>query len=184
VRDQRRDPPQRRLLLGEPGEPGAGLGIRDRRRHQIGELGQPRLCVRRHRFFQAPAGGHHAPETPLDCDWRPNRRADASFAGRRTDRPGGVVIALDPDRPTSLRNQGGGVLPAKCQPGTDGEDEAGLSPGGEEGDRPVRLAAAQVREFDRKEPPDLLDNRREHLLRGHRARDQRRHAPQRRLIRD
>ena len=37
ARDERRDPPQRRLLLGQPGQAGAALGVRDRRRHQLGE---------------------------------------------------------------------------------------------------------------------------------------------------
>ena len=37
LRHQRGHPPQRRLLLSQPGERGTALGVRDRRRHQLGE---------------------------------------------------------------------------------------------------------------------------------------------------
>jgi hypothetical protein len=41
------DAPQRCLLLGQPGETTAALGVRDRRRHEVRELGEARLDVRR-----------------------------------------------------------------------------------------------------------------------------------------
>ena len=49
-------------------------------------------------------------------------------------------------------------------------------------DRAVGLVAAHAREIDGKQPPDLLGDRREHLLRRHPARHQRRDAAQRRLL--
>ena len=42
-RDKRGHAPQRRLLLSQPGQLGALLGVRDRRGHQLRERGQPRL---------------------------------------------------------------------------------------------------------------------------------------------
>jgi hypothetical protein len=44
---ERRDPPQRRLLLRQTCEPGATLGVRDRCGEQVGEVGEPRFGVRR-----------------------------------------------------------------------------------------------------------------------------------------
>ncbi len=45
--DQCRDPAQGRLLVGEPLDLGARVGVRDGRRHEVGELGDARLGLRR-----------------------------------------------------------------------------------------------------------------------------------------
>jgi transposase-like protein len=52
ARHQRRHPAQGRLLLDQPGKPGAALGIRDRRRQKLRERGQARLGVRRQRLLR------------------------------------------------------------------------------------------------------------------------------------
>jgi hypothetical protein len=57
LRHQRGHPPQRRLLLGQPGERGTALGVRDRRRHQLRERGQPCLGVGRQQ--RAPVPDEH-----------------------------------------------------------------------------------------------------------------------------
>jgi hypothetical protein len=49
-RDECRHPPQRGLLLGEPSHLHPGFGVRDRRRDELGEGGDPRLGVRRERL--------------------------------------------------------------------------------------------------------------------------------------
>lgn len=54
--------------------------------------------------------------------------------------------------------------------------------GGEDGDHTVSFVAAHVRKIDRKQPPDLLGDRREHLPRRRVARDERRDPPQRGLL--
>jgi hypothetical protein len=113
--DERGYAPQRRLLLGQPGDPGATLRIRDRRRDELRERGEARLRVRRQRLLLARAGAHHG--------W-PR------------------------------------VEPAPIAP------NMGVSwPCGDRRDRAVGLVAAQVREIHAKQLPNLLVDRREHLLR-------------------
>ena len=75
---QRRDPPQRRLLLREPGERRATLRVRDRRRHKLGERREARLDVRRERLLRASSRAaitpHSRPSTMIGV---PDRWADA-----------------------------------------------------------------------------------------------------------
>jgi hypothetical protein len=72
TRHQRGDPPQRRLLLGKPGDPGAALGVRDRHGHQLGEGGETLLGVQGQRMIDR-AADHHTPQAALDEDRRPDR---------------------------------------------------------------------------------------------------------------
>ena len=58
---QRRHPPQRGLLLGEPAQFHAGLGVGDRGGGQLGEPGQPRLGAGRQRL-RAGSHDHDAPQ--------------------------------------------------------------------------------------------------------------------------
>jgi hypothetical protein len=112
-RHQRGHPPQRRLLLDEPGESRVRLGIRDRCRHQLRERAQPGLGVRGQRLLPARADAEHAPQTALDHDRRPDRRADTLLAGIGNERAGGIGVALDPGRPAGLVYERGAVLPLK-----------------------------------------------------------------------
>ena len=75
ARHERRDPPQRGLLVGEPLHVLARLGVRDGRRHELGEGGDPRLGIRAQGLVAARRGHERAPELPLDEDRRADRRA-------------------------------------------------------------------------------------------------------------
>jgi hypothetical protein len=87
VRHQRRDPPQRGLLVSQPGEPGAALRIRDRHREQLRELGETCLGVRRQsRPVQRRTDGHHPPHVTVDDDRRADRRVKAAPPPGDTDR--------------------------------------------------------------------------------------------------
>jgi hypothetical protein len=184
ARDERRDAPKRRLLLSQPGQPGAALGIRDGGRQELRELDQARLGVRRQGFLLPGAGGHHAPDAALNDDRRANGRANAPVAKGDIDRAGGIDIALDPRRTTGPDDERAEVVTLELPPSANGKDGRGTAPRGDEGHLAVGLAAAHVRAVDQKQPPDLLCDRREHLLRCGPAGHHRRDAPQRRLLRD
>ncbi len=183
ARHQGRDPPQRGLLVGQLGQGGPALGVRDRRRHQFGERRQPRLAVRRQELLPAGPGGDHAPEAALGDDRRRDRRADASLDGRRTERARGPVsVAVDPGRTAGLEHDRAEVVPTERPPAAHWKPLARTVPGGEEGERPVGLVAAHVDHIDRKQLTDLPGHRRKHLFRRGPSRDQRRDPPQRRLL--
>ena len=76
VRDERRHAPQRGLLLREATRLGPRLGVRDRRRHQLGELGQPRLGVLWERLLPGRGGDRHAPHAAVDHDRDAHRGPD------------------------------------------------------------------------------------------------------------
>ena len=183
ARHQRRDPPQRRLLLGQPGQGGAALGVRDRRRHQFGERGQARLGVRR-QLLQGRAGGDHAPQAAVNDDRRPGRRAEAR--PRAMTAPigprGAIGIAVDPGRPAGLRRPAGRGSSAERPPAADRESGRPACPTATKVSTRRRTVAAHARQIDRKQPPDLLGDRREHLLRRPPARHQRRDPAQRGLL--
>src|SRR6266540_2874535 len=64
--DERRHPPQRRLLLRKPREGFARFGIGDRRRDELRELCEPLLCVARK--VVPPVDRHCSPKTAVDDD--------------------------------------------------------------------------------------------------------------------
>ena len=83
LRDQRRDASQRGLLVGEPCERLACLGVRDRRRDQLGEVVEPRSVSG---GSVGPLGARRAsPPTrsPVDHDRTRDRRAMPAVAGDR-----------------------------------------------------------------------------------------------------
>ena len=68
ARHQRRDPPQRRLLLGEPRELPRDSRVRDRGRTSSVNLGEPRLGVRAGtapRLLEATITPHSRPSTTI-----------------------------------------------------------------------------------------------------------------------
>ena len=73
----------------------------------------------------------------------------------------------------------GGVLPLEFRPAADGK---ALPRTGDDGRRTVRLVAGQVRQIDEKQPPVLLGDRGECLLRGRPGGDERGYPSQRRLL--
>ena len=91
-------------------------------------------------------------------------------------------MGVDPGRAAGLEHDRREVLPPKGQLAAIGDALECRAPRGEVGDRAVGLVAAHARVFDRKQPPDFLHNRSEHLLRRRAARHERRDPPQRRLL--
>ena len=171
------------MLLSQPGERGTALGVRDRRRHQLGERGQPYLSVRRQGLLPRPrADDHDAPQAALDGDRCPDRPADPVLADVGTDRTGGIDIAVDPRRVARFEHNRSDVIATQAPPAANGKDSRWRAPGGDEGDRAVGLVAAQVGLSGGQHPPGLPGDCREHLLRRHPTRHQRRDPPQRRLL--
>ena len=58
------------------GHLGARLGVRDRRRDQLGECRDPRLGARWKRILLPRRCDHHSPQAPLDHDRGTDRRPD------------------------------------------------------------------------------------------------------------
>ena len=73
MRHQRRNTTQCSLILGEAGQFGSALGVRDRCRQQLGKVPEARLNVERWALPFPGADNHHAPQTPLDDHRRPDR---------------------------------------------------------------------------------------------------------------
>ena len=133
-------------------------------------------------LLQVRSGEYHAPDAALDNDRRPDRRADAPLAGVSGERPGDTSKVVDPGRPARPQDHCADVvLPDKGPPAAHREVLAGPAPGGDEGERIGGLVAGQAREIGANQPPHLLGDRREQLLRRRCTRDQRRNPPQSRL---
>ena len=80
------------------GELGVSLGVRDRRRHEIGEIRDPRLGVRRQRLGPRRADNRRTPHTAVDHDRHPNPGAQPQLADvlcRRTGRSV-LIVAIHP----------------------------------------------------------------------------------------
>ena len=184
-RHQRRDPPQRRLLLGQPGELGAVLRVRDRRRQQVGEVGEARLGIRRQRLRFRRPGCHHAPEASFDDDGSASCGPNSCSLQGLRQRASGMRVAVDPGRPSRPKHQLRDTLTLQRQPRTNlefGRNLNGLAPPRDYGCGSVGLVAKNSRSVDRDEPPDLLGNGGEDLSRRQTARHKGRHPPERRLL--
>ena len=126
--DQRRDAPQRGLLVRELGELVSARAVRDRRGDQLRELGEPILDVVRQGLALRHAGTHRAPEFAVDDDRRAGARADPGRGYGIGDRAA--------DRRRSPRSSQGGRCPGAarrpcaprpaswCPPGTDAVDRS------------------------------------------------------------
>jgi hypothetical protein len=183
LRHQRRHAPQRGLPFREPGHLRARLGVRDRRRHQLGEFADLRLGVRRERRHALRRGGDHAPGAALNHDRTSDRRSDPQLPGLPRDRAGGAIEAVHPRRTAGLLHQRRDTHPLHGEPRAQGQlVTAVLAPHADSGHRPVRLVALQPGEVCAAEQPDLADDGLEHLRRRHTARNEGRHAPQRGLL--
>jgi hypothetical protein len=58
----------------EPGDTGTALRVRDRRWHQLGEVGQAHFGVGRQRLTQTGVGSHQPPQAALDNNRGPDAR--------------------------------------------------------------------------------------------------------------
>ena len=178
-RHQRRHATQRGLLVDKPPHLRPRLGVRDRRRHQLRERGEARLGIRRQGLLLAGGGGHQGPTggpRRRSASRPPSGRPPGGCPQRVA---GGIGVVVDPGRTACLEYERGEVRIPERPPAANGKALPGA---GHEGDRAVGLVADHVRQVDRKQPPDLVRDRREHLLRPRPARHQRRHPPQRRLL--
>ena len=70
ARHQGRDPSQRRLLLGQPGELGAALRVHDRGGDELGEIGETRSGVRGERLVGLLRVDEQCPPQPPLSDDR------------------------------------------------------------------------------------------------------------------
>ena len=98
--NQRRHPPQRRLLLGEPRELVVRLAVGDRGRHQLGELREP--ILEHARAAARPATTpDRSPDRAVDDDRGAGSRVEAGFASsrRRARREGRCSPRLRAGRP-------------------------------------------------------------------------------------
>ena len=83
LRDQRRHPTERGLLLGESLHIGARLGVGDGRRYELSELHERALGRRRQPVDLLVADKDRAPRTALHDDRRPDRRLQPEPLRRR-----------------------------------------------------------------------------------------------------
>ena len=139
------------------------------------------LLVMRRPLLDRPRG-HDSPEAALDNDRHPDRTADALRACIGRERPGGTGEVVDPGRTAGPQHEHAHVLPREGKSFGDGEGLAGPGPRGEDGDHVVGVVPGQAPVVGAKQPPHLLDDRREQLIRRRRARHQRGHPTQRCLL--
>ena len=85
-RDERRHPPERGLLLGEPFDLRARLRVGDGRRQQVAELREAPLGFRRQRLALEPRDADHAPYAPVYQDGTADSRADPVLVAMLGDR--------------------------------------------------------------------------------------------------
>ena len=180
---QRRDAPQRRLLVGELGKRLARLGVRDRGRNQLCERGDTGLGVLGPRLDAASRGHQRAPELPLDEDRRPDGRAHAQTPCeiRRLTLPR-LVVAVHSRWRAGLEDAGGEAVAIQWKPCPDRQHGAVAAPAGDRRRCAVAGEDVQYRKVGIEEQPDRLSDGREDLAGGRLLRDEYRHSAQRRLL--
>ena len=110
LRNQRRHPAQRRLLLGEPPHLSARLEVRDRGGDQLGELGDARFGVGGQRLVLALGGDHGSPQSPVHHDRVADRRADAQLSHARPKGAACRRVVVDARRPPGTQDTRGDVV--------------------------------------------------------------------------
>ena len=181
VGDQRGHPAQRGLLVGDPAELLAGIGVGDRGRGQFGEVGQPPFGSRRGRLPGRRARDHEAPQAAIDGNRRCDSGADTELTHHRRDRRTGrkiVDASWTPGRPDKRGRAAFGERAVVAGP----RGFAGRAPRGDARHRMVGVVPGQERAVGLQNPPDLFGHGREHLRRRCAAGDQRRHPAQRGLL--
>src|SRR5271166_6872925 len=102
----------------------------------------------------------------------PTAERNPPLPGGDGARAGGLRVVIDPGRPARLEHQRGHVPPADAPPGGQGG-----RPGRQHGDRAVGIVPVHGHQLGLQEPPDLLGDRGENLLRPRSPGYQRRHPP-------
>ena len=123
LRDERRHPPQRSLLVREPGElvlPGGG---REGGGDELRELDEPVLDVVGQRRAVGRVGRHRAPDLAVDDDRGAGARADPGRRGRRRRscraRPRSRRSSRAGRSPGPARRSSARRAASACPPGTD-----------------------------------------------------------------
>ena len=180
------DPPARLVAGGDDPRPRrhelrAALDVGDRRGDQLAEVGQALLRAGRQRT--APRASHErTPHPPEEHHRGDDPRHDALGVDEVVEvGPDGRVLVY-PCRATAehllmagRRAWTPGALP-------DAHDVRLHAGARDDGGQPIRVEPTQNCEIQVQEPVDLVGDRGEDLGRRRRARDERRHAPQRRLL--
>jgi hypothetical protein len=184
-RDERCDPPERRLLGDELGGLAARLGVEDRLRHERSEVLEPVFETRREGIVGVrPERDDAAPDLPGDDDRRTERRLEAELGplpacelgvqlGRRLE-PDGSAARNDP-RDDGVAAERVDTLGVEALLGAD----APVADGAER----VAGPAHRERPLGPEQPPDLTRHGRRELGLVRAFGDERRDAPQRRLLR-
>jgi hypothetical protein len=177
VRDQRRDAPQGSLLIGEAGRLRLRLGIGDRRREQLGEVGQARLAVRRE-LGRRRRDDHRAPHAPRRGDRNGHRRADAGAADVLGDLTLHARVILDPRGLTAGMHPRQSTRPVQPPALLAREhDEATLGVARALHHAAVVLEPHDARQRHMQDPRHLLGDDREQPRRLSLLRHKRRHPP-------
>jgi hypothetical protein len=108
LRDQRRDPVQPRLLVGEPRERVARLRVGQSRRDQLREAGQLPLRPRRERAAER-CERDRTPQLTVDDDRARESRADPERAHDLGHPRGLRVVRVEPSRARGPANRGDNV---------------------------------------------------------------------------
>jgi hypothetical protein len=175
LRDQRRDPSQPRLLVGEPRERVARLRVGQSRRDQLREAGQLPLRPRRERAAER-CERDRTPQLAVDDD---RARESRAYPKRAHDlgHPCGLrVVRVEPSRAHGPANRGDNVarfhLDARA---------GGMRPAvhAHHGRRSIPLEPDDCRDVGTEQPADLVADGREDLDGRDALRHERRDAAQR-----
>jgi hypothetical protein len=177
ARDQRRDPPQRRMLIREPTHLGLRFAIGDRGRHQLGELREARLGDRGQRLELFRGSEHRAPETPGDDDRNADPRMDPDATEALGNRPVEPRVVVDASWPAALANDGDDVSAVERPTRPDSKHLAPLREAGALGRCAVVLIAHDVHQRDMQGARDLLGDDGEEAFWWGSARHEGRHPP-------
>jgi hypothetical protein len=132
-------------------------------------------------------GEQSAPQPPLDDDRAADRGADPElFSNERGDAPGNALVVVYPDGSARPRDRRCQIAPFEGprtrNPWVCAAVLAFGGPGSQDSHGVIALVTGHPGEVGAEQPPDLLRDRREQLLRRRSERHQRRDAPQRRLL--
>ena len=180
--DQRRDSLQRGLLAGHALQFYPRLRVRDRRRGQLRERGEPLLGLGRQGLGPRPRRDHHAPQPPLDHDRAPDAHLNAGPPEGIGDRPRRAGQADGPGRQASAQHRNRDALARHREPPPDREVRPGIAPAAHDGRAIVGLVPKHRGDVRLPQLRHLLGHRGEDLIRGGRLGHERRDPAQRILL--